>query len=258
MVADGHMSFSLSIVMMAYNEAENIGPVVGEVVDDLEETVSRGTLSDYQLVLVDDGSTDETGRIIDDLASRNRRILPMSHGTNRGMGAAVLTGFAAARMDVLGILPADGQVAFSELRKLVPSIEDGADMAVGYFTRTQRAAVDGPFRMVLSRGLHAMMRVAIGTSRRIDGVYLVRRAILKEVPLTSRTFFVNLELPMRLVRGGYDVRSIPVELRPRMSGASKVLGIRPAARVGSEVLKLRLNLVLEALETRAPGRGGRA
>ena len=238
------MAISLSIVMFAYNEHENIVPVVTEVIEALEARLGDG-LTDYQLVLVDDGSKDGTHRLIEELAASNPRITPMSHGTNRGIGAAVKTGFAATRLDYVSILPADGQVAVDELYKLQPSVEAGADMAVGYYT--QRGQVDGAVRWVLSKGLRQLMRLALGTRRPMDGVYMFRRALLRELPLKSETFFVNLELPVRAIRAGLDVRSVPVEVRPRRAGESKVLGLGRMTRVGREVLKFRANLLREQL-----------
>lgn len=231
------MRITLTVIMFAYNEGENIEPVVNETVRHLEQR-KTAWLDDYQLVLVDDGSNDDTATKIDGLAKGNARILPLSHGTNRGIGHAVKTGFAAARMDYVTILPADGQVTVSEIDKLVPGVLDGADFVVGFYT--QRQAVDGLFRMILSRGLRAWMRVLLGVRQPMDGVYLFKRSLLKQLRLTSDTFFVNLELPIRAERQGLDLRSVPVEVHPRRSGQSKVLGLQKIAAVGTEVIRLRL------------------
>lgn len=240
------MSLRLSVIMFAYNEAENLEPVVEETLADLEALRQAGSLEDYQLVLLDDGSTDATGDLMYALAQRHPRITPLSHGTNRGIGAAVKTGFAAARMDYLTILPADGQVRISETIKFFPGAEDGADMVVGYYT--QRGQVDGMGRVVLSKGLRLMMRLMLGTSRPMDGVYLLRRDLLKQLPLTSDTFFVNLELPVRAIRAGFDVRSQPVEVFARRAGASKVSNLKRIARVAREVARFRVQLLSESLK----------
>ncbi len=239
------MGIGLTVVMFAYNEQDNLRPVVEETLRAMDEALGS-ILDDYQLVLVDDGSRDQTGAVLDALAREYPRITPLSHGTNRGIGAAVKTGFSAARMDYVSILPADGQVAFAELVKLIPSVEDGADMAVGYYT--QRGQIDGVFRLVLSRGLRQVMNVVLGTQRPMDGVYMFRRALLKTIPLKSETFFVNLELPVRVIREKYDVRSIPVEVLARRSGHSKVVGMGRIAKVGREVLRFRWNLLVERME----------
>ncbi len=239
------MGIRLSIVMFAYNEQENVRPVVLDTVAALEAAVGD-FLDDYQLVLVDDGSVDQTGAIIEALAQDNPRITPMSHGTNRGIGAAVKTGFAAARLDYITILPADGQVTVGELQKFVPSIQAGADMVVGYYT--QRQQVDGSYRAVLSKGLRFGMNVLLGTQRPMDGVYMFRRDLLKTLPLKSETFFVNLELPVRAIREGLDVRSVPVEVHARRAGASKVTSFRRMAKVGTEVLKFRGHLLAERFQ----------
>lgn len=231
------MRITLSVIMFAYNEGDNIVPIVTETIRHLEQRPSDW-LGDYQLVLVDDGSTDDTAAKIDTLAAANARILPLSHGTNRGIGHAVKTGFSAARMDYVTILPADGQVTVSEIDKLVPGVLDGADFVVGHYT--QRKAVDGLGRFILSRGLRAWMLVLLGVRQPMDGVYLFRRSLLKQIRLTSDTFFVNLELPIRAERQRLDVRHVPVEVHPRRSGHSKVLGLQKVTAVGTEVVRLRL------------------
>lgn len=243
------MSLRLSVIMFAYNEEENVRPVVESVIATLESWMADKTLSDYQLVLVDDGSTDNTSAEIEALAAANPRITPLSHGMNRGIGAAVKSGFAASRMDYVTIVPADGQLRMSEVFKLVEVVESGAEMAVGYYT--QRLDVDGKMRMFLSRGLREMMRLALGVRQPMDGVYLFKRSLLKKLPLSSDSFFVNLELPVRAVRTGHDVRFIPVEVSPRRSGRSKVLHLSRMMSVGKDVISLRANFVRERFARRS-------
>jgi hypothetical protein len=149
-------------------------------------------------------------------------------------------------MDYLSILPADGQVKVSEIEKLIPGAEAGADMVVGYYT--QRQEVDGAWRMFLSKGLRALMAVSLGTTRPMDGVYLLKRSLLKEIPLKSDSFFVNLELPVRAIRDGYDVRSVPVEVFARRAGASKVANLRHIRRVARELALFRVHLLMERLD----------
>ena len=239
------MGISLTVVMFAYNEAENIGPVVEDTVSSLEEWLG-GDLEDYELVLVNDGSTDNTAAVMDALAASNPRIVPKTHETNQGIGVAVKTGFAAATKDYISILPADGQVTYTELKKLIPGILDGADMVVGYYT--QRGVIDGGFRLFLSKGLRFVMNMALGTQRPMDGVYMFRRSLLERLPLKSDTFFVNLELPVRAIRENLDVRSVPVEVHERLSGKSKVVGFGRIMKVGTEVLKFRKNIIMERFE----------
>ncbi len=235
--------FSLSVVMFAYNEAENLEPVVEETLHDLHAMVKERLISGFQLVLVNDGSKDDSQGVIDRLAATHSEILALDHGTNRGIGAAVKTGFSGARCDLVTILPADGQVTTDAIRRLLPAIQDGADMALGHYT--QRGEVDGLFRLALSRGLRFGMRVALGTKRPMDGVYLFHRRLLTALPLKSETFFVNLEFPVRAIREGYDVRSVPVEVAARRSGDSKVVGLRRIAKVATEVVKFRVHLIDE-------------
>jgi glycosyltransferase involved in cell wall biosynthesis len=237
-------SFSLSVIIFALNEEENLRGVIEETLADLK-SCQPYPISEYQLVLVDDGSTDGTLSVMEDFSKNYPEITVMSHAMNQGIGIAVKTGFSACRMDYITILPADGQVTLSEIKKLIPSVLDGADMALGYYT--QRGDIDGLYRLILSKGLRHWMNFMLGTQRPMDGVYLFRRSMLRSLPLKSETFFVNLELPIRAIREKYDVRSIPVEVKPRRSGSSKVLGWKRILKVGGDVLKFRFHLLEEKI-----------
>jgi dolichol-phosphate mannosyltransferase len=232
----------LSVVMLAYNEADNLGPVVAESVAALAASES---ISEFQLVIVDDGSTDGTPDVVAGLMATHSCLVSLVHKQNRGMGAAVKTGYAGSELEYVTFIPADGQVPIVEILKLVPAARDGADMVLGNYT--QRGEVDGGARMFLSKGLRLLMAGMLGTTREISGIVLFRRVLLDRLPIKSESFFANLELPVRAIRAGLDVRDVAIEVHPRRSGASKVANMNRIRRVATELVRFRLNLAAEAL-----------
>lgn len=241
------MTIALSAVMFAFNEAEHLESVVRRTLDDLAEACA-----DFELILVDDGSSDATPDILARLAQELPALRVITHAENRGIGEAVHTGYAATRKDWVCILPADGQITMSEYRKLMPAAEAGADFVMGRYGH-RRGEVDSLHRVVLSNGLRAFMWVMLGVSRRIDSAFLFRRALLDDIPLVTRSFFVNLELPVRAIRDGYRVETVDMEVFPRISGSSKVVNWTRISTVGRDVVRLRMALWRERLAGRRRG-----
>src|SRR5437899_1056135 len=104
----------LSLVLPAYNEAEGIGPAITEADAALSQFAG-----DYEILVVDDGSRDTTAAVVTELARERSRVRLLRHGCNRGYGAALRTGFEAARGERVAFTDADGQFDLAELERLV-------------------------------------------------------------------------------------------------------------------------------------------
>jgi len=230
---------SVSVVMFAYNEEENIALCMEEAVAFL-----RSSTADFELIVVDDGSDDATAQAAGAVAATDpEHIKVLAYQPNRGIGGALKTGFAAASKDWVSLLPADGQVPPDGLENLFAVVR--ADPEVGVVTchfprRFQQADHIG--RKLLSRGLRGILWLATGVHRKLDGVYLIKREIVQSLPLRSETFFLNLELPIRAIRDGHKAGEATMDIRPRMAGESKVLGTSRIRRVLSETLQLGTEL----------------
>ena len=225
----------LSVVMFAFNEAENVRPVMEEALEYL-----RGRVDRYELILVDDGSTDDTRACADAVAADDDSVKVISHETNRGIGAALKTGYGAASLEWVTLLPADGQVPPDQIDRFL-ELRHGHDLVICHYPDRFEEA-DNFGRKVLSRGLRALTFMATGVSNRLDGAYLIHRDYLQRVPLKSDTFFLNLELPIRAIRAGARVAETTLHIRPRRAGSSKVLSWRRIADVSLEMGKLGVEL----------------
>jgi glycosyltransferase involved in cell wall biosynthesis len=204
----------LSIIIPAYNEAGSIQDTVFSMLSEL------GQLSaDFELILVDDGSRDGTGRIIESLAAADNRILVVTLPANQGKGAALRAGFAHASEEWILFLDADGQVPLSEARTLLP-YAGPSEMIIGFRTSLPRTIV----RKIMSRTYNWLIAWTLGIRVRDIGCpcKLFRRSLLELIDLRSRGFLLDAELLYQAISRGVLVQEIPVLSRPRRTGSSTV------------------------------------
>jgi glycosyltransferase involved in cell wall biosynthesis len=227
---------SLSLVVMAFNEAANLEPVVRELHAVVQSLPGAST---HELVIVDDGSSDGTGPLADQLAATLPNVRVVHHGLNRGLGGVYRTGFEEARMDLLSFFPADGQFPATILQTFHPLMAD-ADLVLGYLPRRDSSLV--------AKGLSAaekiLYRMLFGPMPRYQGVFMIRRQVLRAIHLetTGRGWGVVMELVLKIFRGPYRVKSVPTPLRPRLSGQSKVNNARTIWINLKQALALRRTL----------------
>jgi dolichol-phosphate mannosyltransferase len=212
---------------MAYNEAENLEAVVRELAGAL---ASLG--GDHELVIVDDGSADGTGTLADRLAAEPRgdggpEVRVIHHPTNRGLGGVYRTGFEGARGELLTFFPADGQFPASIVTQFFPLMAEH-DLVLGYLPTREGGGAGALLARGLSRAERVLYRLLYGSMPRFQGIFMLRRSVLAEIPLhtTGRGWGVVMEMVLRVWRGGYRVTSVPTPFRPRLAGRSKVMNAR--------------------------------
>ncbi len=203
----------ISVVIMAFNEANSLKTVVREI-----DSVLNELERPYEVVIVDDGSSDGTEVIADQLAKKIARVRVVHHEVNQGLGGVYRTGFAQVRGDFITFFPADGQMPANIIKQFVP-LMDNKDVVLGYLPKQ-----DSILAKTLSFAERVLYTLLFGRLPKFKGVFMVRRALLDELELksTGRGWAVVVELFIRASRGGYRLMSVPTEIRPRMSGESKV------------------------------------
>jgi dolichol-phosphate mannosyltransferase len=208
------MTPSLSLILPAYNEEAVIADAVAEA-----DAALRSLAWRYEIIVVDDGSTDDTARIVAGLSNWFQWLRLFQHEGNLGYGAALRTGFRAATCDLVAFTDADCQFDLMDLGRLIPWMASHPIM-VGYRVDRQ----DSWRRKFFSWGYNQLVRRLLGTGvRDCDcALKLFRRSILRDLMPQSRGFFVNTEMLARARQLGLTVGEIGVQHRPRLAGSSKV------------------------------------
>jgi dolichol-phosphate mannosyltransferase len=213
---------SLSLVIPAYNEAAGIRRAVEEAERALAQLANR-----YEILVVDDGSRDETAQVVAEMVRARPRLRLLRHAVNQGYGAALRTGFEAARGERIAFTDADCQFDLGDLSFLVP-LTDSHPIAVGYRIDRQ----DPWRRRFISWGYNTVTRLLLGTGvRDCDcALKVFRRDTLANLLPQSRGFFVNTEMLTRARQQGYAIAEAGVSHRPRLFGQSTV-SLRDIPRV---------------------------
>lgn len=225
---------SLTVVIPAYNEAENLRVFLPSLVQFVTEQCL-----DTRLLLVNDGSTDETAQVLAQFqAQAPRHILIQTHGRNRGLTQALRTGFFAAQTELVTWLPADGQIALSELCKMLRAYQ-GQDLLLTSY----RHRPDGLVRAVMSKTVRLLVAAATGFSDRLEGPYLFRTALLGELCLVSdrSAGSIGLEIGAKSRALGKQVACCEIECAPRRFGQSKVTSLTNIVSYLGEIWRIRVS-----------------
>ncbi len=204
---------SLSVFFPVYNEAENIKEAVVRTV----ETVAHSPyVSEYEIILVNDGSVDESKHIADALAEIYPQVRVVNHDHNRGYGAALKTGIAEARMEYVFFTDADLQFDILELQNLLVHA-DTYPIVIGY-----RAPRRDPFMRLLNAWVwNILNRLFFGLRvRDIDCAFkLFRRDLVQRLRLASNSAMISAETLLRLQKRGIPIKEVPVSHMPRSAGS---------------------------------------
>lgn len=201
---------NITVVLPAYNEGENVAEAVSSVIE-----VMDSITPDYEVIVVDDGSSDGTSQVVEDLMERYPQVRLIRHPANRGYGGALRSGFEAARGDLIFFTSSDNQYDVAEINKLLPLIEE-ADIVAGYRAKRQ----DPLIRRFFAWGWNTLVRLLFGyAARDIDCAFkLFRRDVLDRVPLTSMGAMIDTELLVGARKRGLRVREVAVSHFPRQAG----------------------------------------
>ena len=228
---------SLSIVLPAYNEEQNVARTVEHV-----STVAQDLGLDYEIILVNDGSADRTGEIGRQLEQRIPNFRLVEHYPNRGYGGALKAGFAAASKDLIAFFPADGQFDFNEIRLLLDRL-DGADIVSGYRSRRR----DPLIRKLNALGWNTLVRLLFGyLCRDIDcGFKLFRREILDHVHIESDGAMIDTEFLAGAKARGYRIAEVPVTHLPRTAGEATGANPKVILKAFRDLVRFRRRLSRE-------------
>jgi glycosyltransferase involved in cell wall biosynthesis len=211
---------TLSIVLPAFDEAAGIERTIDTAVHARDALVAAGVVSVVEILVVDDGSVDDTGRIVARRAAADPSIRLLTNESNLGLGAAVSRGLAKSTGDIVLYTDADLPFDLTELGKALRLMEVyDADIVAGY--RHHRMG-EGIRRMAYSYLYNSLVRVALGLRVR-DANFaakLLRRTVIDAVVLRSQGSFIDVELLAKAERQGFRIVQFGLDYFPRTRGAS--------------------------------------
>ena len=217
------------MVVPAYNEEELIEPFVQKSVRDLSAVTN-----DFEIVLVNDGSTDQTLPIARRLSQEFPQLKVVDAGRNLGTGANMLPGFRAATKEWILNNTVDAFFNTEDLPRLL-SVLDGADGVSGY--RTDLSA-NNPYQKLLTLGNFCLIRLLFGVNlKAFQTVQIHRRDFLSTITIDARSSFVSPELLIRAHAAGKVIREVPVVFHKRTAGRSKGGSLRHVARTFKDILR---------------------
>ena len=227
----------LSVFFPAYNDSGTIASMVIRAV----QTASALT-PDYEVIVVNDGSSDATPAIIDELARTYPHVRAVHHPRNRGYGGALQTGFRSATKDLIFYTDGDAQYDPSELAVLWERLSADADMVNGY--KISRS--DPLHRIIIGRLYHHIVSVMFGlTVRDVDCDFrLMRRTIFERINLEKTSGVICLEMMKKIQDAGFRIVEVPVHHYHRAFGKSQFFNVRRIAKTGVDVLRLWFALVI--------------
>jgi glycosyltransferase involved in cell wall biosynthesis len=239
---------SLTIFFPAYNDSGTIASLV------IEALTVAGTLTpDHEVIVVNDGSVDHTGAILDELARLYpERFRVVHHEKNRGYGGALRTGFASATKDLVFYTDGDAQYDPCELAGLWQAMRDDVDWVNGW--KISRS--DPLHRIVIGRIYHHTVKLLFGLEvRDVDCDFrLMRRSIFEVVRLEKSSGVICLEMMKKFKDAGFRVAEVPVHHYHRSHGKSQFFNFPRIARTAVDVMMLWWSLVIRREHIRPPRR----
>jgi glycosyltransferase involved in cell wall biosynthesis len=236
-VAPASKPAGLSVFFPAYNDSGTIASMVIRAVQ-----VASALTPDYEVIVVDDGSSDATPAILDELARTYPRVRVVHHPKNRGYGGALQTGFRTATKELIFYTDGDAQYDPSELSLLWEHLTPDADMVNGY--KISRS--DPRHRIVLGRLYHHFVRTLFGlTVRDVDCDFrLMRRTIFERIALEKTSGVICLEMMKKIQDAGFRVVEVPVHHYHRAFGKSQFFNVPRLAKTLTDVMRLWYALVI--------------
>jgi glycosyltransferase involved in cell wall biosynthesis len=228
---------SLSVFFPAHNESGNIERVVRAALE-----CCSGLTNSLEVIVVDDGSVDNTADLVCKMADQDPRVRLVRHEVNRGYGGALKTGLASASGDYVFYTDADGQFDIAEIDCLIPLLAQ-ADLVAGY--RLHRS--DPWHRLLNARLYHLLIRTLFGLNvRDVDCAFkLLRREMLDRFPLRSEGALISAEFLLRAQASGYRIAEIGVHHYPRTWGNASGAKLSVIARMFVELFRFKIELLRE-------------
>jgi len=240
----------VSVLIPCFNEQDALPQLSRKLVPVLDTLTARyGGAESCELILIDDGSTDGTLAGLREALGSDPRVRIVAHERNQGLGAALRTGFAAARGELIVTTDADGTYDFAEIPGMLQRLQPGVDVVTASPYHPE-GGVEGvpPYRLILSQGASLIYRTLLDAS-----IYCYtamfrayRRQVLQDVAFTAPGYLAMAEILAEAVLRGYRVVEYPTVLTVRRYGQSKA----KVAKILREHVRFQLRILPRAARHR--------
>ncbi len=223
---------NLSIFFPVYNEEKNIKETILNTVNLM---ISMKEISNFEILIINDGSKDNTQKISDYLSSKNNKIKVINHSENKGYGAALKTGIKSCKYEYIFFSDADLQFDINDIKKMIKYINK-YDVIIGY--RLNRK--DNLFRKINAMSWNILNRILFGLRvKDIDCAFkLFKKDSLNEIKIYSNGAMINAEILIKLQRRGFNFKEIAVNHFSRMSGKPTGGNINVIIKAFNEIIFL--------------------
>jgi glycosyltransferase involved in cell wall biosynthesis len=231
-----------SLIILSYNEEASIR----NVIIDAWRLLSENGIPSFEIIVVDDGSSDNSRKIVKEIAARNPQVRLVAHETNRGIGEALRTGYFSSKYDNVGMIPGDGQFEVSELLPFLKFPEQ----SVISFVRHQRPGYSF-VRKALSFTNWAVLYCLVGTNiADVNWVKIYKGKPLRELQLCLHSSLIESEIIAKLLNRGHQIVQVPSKYLRRAGGTSSSVSIKNLYRVLRETIALIIAVLSDRAELR--------
>lgn len=235
-MAKGKLNLSISAFFPCYNDAGTIASIV-----ELATLTLKKLTRDFEIIVVDDGSTDASRQILKELASKNRFLKLVFHNKNQGYGGALISGFKKSSSDLIFYTDGDFQYDVGELSRLVDKLNNKIDVVQGYKVKR----FDPWYRVVIGDiynfGVKLLFAIKI---RDVDCDFrLIRKRVFDKVELRRKSGVITVEMVKKIQDAGFRFAQVPVSHYNRVYGRSQFFNFSRVYRVGVEIIGLWQELV---------------
>jgi len=225
---------SISFVLPMYNESRTIENTVREL-----GLIAREICDDYEIVIANDGSADNSGNIIDDIAGKDSRVKVVHLGKNTKFGGALKTGLMLAQKEVLIYIDSDLPVSSQDIKNALKLL-DGADIVTAY-SKVKKG--ENPKRIIMSKVYNFLIQFLFRTNIKDinSGFKIYKKKVFKDTMLISSSPFIDVEIFVRALRKGFKIRQYPLIFKHRESGVSYISRPAVVLRTMWDILKFRFS-----------------
>lgn len=228
---------SISVIIPAYNEEGNLTDAVDAV-----NTAANSIFSEYEILVINDASTDKTGEIAEKLSKQNPRVRVIHNHKNMGMGYNYRHGVNVARMEYVGLVPGDNELMEESIYDIFNCVGE-ADMVLPYHKNSKIRPL---IRRILSSSFTSILNFLFGHKLKYyNGPAVHKKSIISQISLSSNGFAYQAEIVTRLLKNGCSYIEVGMKTRNREHGHSKALYPKSFYNVIKTILKIYYEIILK-------------